>query len=43
MLTHTHGKMKKGDVEVDGVDEREPIRLPHVRATAIQGIEELWH
>ncbi len=32
-----------GDVEMDGVDEWEPIRLPQVRATAIQGTEELWH
>jgi hypothetical protein len=35
--------MKKGDVKVDGVDEREPIRLPQVCAAAIQGSEELWH
>jgi hypothetical protein len=35
--------LKKGDVEVDGVDEGEPIRLPQVGATAIQGTEELLH
>jgi hypothetical protein len=35
--------MKKGDVEVDGVDEWEPIRLPQVRVTDIQGTENLWH
>jgi hypothetical protein len=34
--------LKKGDVEVDGVDEGEPIRLPQVHATAIEGTEELW-
>jgi hypothetical protein len=35
--------MKKGDVEDDGVDEWEPIRLSQVCATAIQGAEELKH
>jgi hypothetical protein len=35
--------LKKKDVEVDGVDEREPIRLSQVCVTAIQGTEELWH
>jgi hypothetical protein len=32
--------MKKGDVEVDGYGGWEPIRLPQVCATAIQGTEE---
>jgi hypothetical protein len=35
--------MNKGDVEVDAVDDLEPIRLPQVRATAIQTTEDLWH
>ncbi len=39
----TLGKMKRGDVDIDGVDEWEPMRLLQVRATAIQGTEELWH
>ncbi len=34
--------MQKGDIEGDSVDEWEPIRLPQVRGTAIQGTEELW-
>jgi hypothetical protein len=33
LLALSHGKLKKGDVEAD---EWEPIRLPEVRATAIQ-------
>jgi hypothetical protein len=35
--------MNKSDVEVDGVDEEEPIRLPQVHATVIQSTEKLWH
>ncbi len=35
--------MKKGEIEVDGVDEWELIRLPQVCATGIQGTEELWY
>jgi hypothetical protein len=43
LLTLSHGKMNKGDAEVDHIDEWEPIRLPQVHATGIQGTEELWH
>ncbi len=43
LLSLSRGKMKKGDVEVDCVDEWEPIRLPEAHATAIQGTEELCH
>jgi hypothetical protein len=42
LLTLSHGKMKKGDVEFDGVNEFELIRLPQVYVAAIQGTEELW-
>ncbi len=41
-LTLFRGKIRKGDVEVNGVDESEPIRLPQVSVAVIQGTEELW-